>query len=114
MEILTPDFEGSETEVRENHEESLRSCDAVLIHYGAAGESWLRRKMREVQKSPGYGRTEPFRAVGISVAPPKTAPKEIFQTHEAIVIPQLNGFSADLLAPFVQKATARSGAQAAP
>jgi hypothetical protein len=114
MEILTPDFEGSETEVRENHEENLRSCDAVLIHYGAAGECWLRRKMREVQKSPGYGRTEPFRAVGISVAPPKTAQKENFQTHEAIFIPQLNGFSADLLAPFVRKASARLGLQAAP
>src|SRR3989441_6922136 len=40
LEVLHPYFEGSETEVRESHEENLCNCDAVLIHYGAAGESW--------------------------------------------------------------------------
>ena len=31
-------------------------CDGVLIYYGAGNEMWLRRKLREVQKSAGYGR----------------------------------------------------------
>jgi hypothetical protein len=114
MEILTPVFEGSETEVRENHEDNLRSCDAVLIYYGAANECWLRRKMREVQKSPGYGRNEPLRAFAICLAPPKTFQKEIFQTHEASVVDQLNGFSADALLSFVRMAKGREGTQAAP
>jgi hypothetical protein len=113
MEILTPDFEGNETEVRENQEQNLRICDAVIIHFGAASESWLRRKIREVQKSPGYGRTDPLRAFAISLAPPKTPQKEVFQTHEADVISQLSGFSPDPWARFVQQAKGRLGSQAA-
>ncbi len=72
FEVITPVFEGDEAEVREDHEENMRLCDAVLLYYGAGNELWLRRKLREVQKSAGLGRTEPIRAKGIWVAPPGT------------------------------------------
>src|SRR4051794_36365331 len=69
-EILHPMFDGDETEIRECHEEHLRMCDGVLIYYGAANELWLRRKLRDIQRIAGAGRTEPMRAVGILLAPP--------------------------------------------
>ena len=53
FEIVHPLFEGDEREVREAHEEALRHCDGVLLFYGAGNEAWLRRKLTEVQKSPG-------------------------------------------------------------
>ena len=59
FEIVHPLFEGDEREVREAHEETLRNCDGVLIFFGAANDAWLRRKLTEVQKSPGTGRTKP-------------------------------------------------------
>jgi TIR domain-containing protein len=101
FEVMRPVFEGDEAEIREYHDENLRTCDGVLIFYGSANECWLRRKLREVQKSPGYGRTKPAPVVGISLAPPKTADKESFRTHEAMVIPQFDGFSPDALRQFV-------------
>jgi hypothetical protein len=107
LEVLHPYFEGTETEIRESHEENLRNCDAVLIHYGAAGESWLRRKLREVQKSAGYAPTRPIRITGISLAPPKNSQKQSFQTHEAMMIPQWEGFSADAFLPFLREAKAQ-------
>jgi hypothetical protein len=94
-------FEGDEAEVREYHEENLRSCDAALILYGTASECWLRRKLRELQKSAGYGRTKPAPVVAISLIPPATSEKERFRTHEAMLIPQLTGFSPDALQPFI-------------
>jgi hypothetical protein len=39
-------------------------------------------------------------AVAIALLPPKTAEKESLQTREAIIIPQWDGVSADLLKPF--------------
>lgn len=100
FEVILPVFEGDEAEVREYHEENLRTCDAALILYGTASECWLRRKLRELQKSAGYGRTKPM-PVGISLIPPATGEKERFRTHGAVVIPQLSGFSPNALQPFL-------------
>lgn len=104
FEVICPVFEGDEAEIRDFHEENLRTCDAVLIYYGAGSEIWLRRKLRELLKSAAYGRSEPFQAVGILVAPPLTTQKSLFKTHEAILIPQPEGFSPDPLLPFIEAA----------
>jgi len=103
FEVIRPVFDGDEAEVREYHEENLRSCDGALILYGAASECWLRRKLRELQKSAGYGRTKESPVIGIALIPPKTAEKERFRTHEAVIIPQLEGFSADPLHSFTSR-----------
>jgi len=100
FEVIHPVFEGDEAEVREYHEENLRTCDAALILYGSASECWLRRKLRELQKSAGYGRTKAT-PVAISLVPPASPEKERFRTHGAMVIPQLSGFSPDPLKPFI-------------
>jgi hypothetical protein len=103
FEVLQPIFEGDEAEVRQYHEENLRSCDGALILYGAGSECWLRRKLRELQKSAGYGRAKASPIIGIVLIPPKTAEKEHFRTHQGIVIPQLAGFSPDSLQPFISR-----------
>lgn len=101
FEIMRPVFEGDEAEIREHHEENLRSCDGALIFYGSGNECWLRRKLRELQKSPGYGRTKPLPPTAISLIPPRTSDKERFRTHEATVIPQWEGFSPEPLQPLI-------------
>jgi hypothetical protein len=106
LEVIHPVFDGDEAEVREYHDENLRTCDGALILYGAASECWLRRKLRELQKSAGYGRTKPAPTIAISLIPPRTADKERFRTHEALVISQLDGFSPHPLRPFVSRVKA--------
>jgi hypothetical protein len=106
FEVICSVFDGDEAEIREFHEENLRVSDVVLIHYGAGSEIWLRRKLRELLKSSAYGRTEPFRAVGILVAPPSTTQKQVFKTHEAMIISQCDGFAPEPFAPFLNVAKA--------
>jgi hypothetical protein len=101
IEVIRPIFEGDEAEIREYHEENLCNCDAALILYGTASECWLRRKLRELQKSAGYGRTKSAPVVAISLIPPATPEKERFRTHEATLIPQLSGFSPEPLQTFI-------------
>jgi hypothetical protein len=101
FEVIRPVFEGDEAEIREYHEENLCNCDGALILFGTASEVWLRRKLREIQKSAGYGRTKPMPAVAILLIPPATSEKERFRTHDAMVIAQLSGFSPDPLQPFI-------------
>ena len=114
LEVLPAGFDGSEAEIREYHEENLRTCEAVLIHYGTANEFWLRKQLREIQKAPGYGRADPIRVVAIVLAPPNSAQKQHFRTHEAMVFSQLEGFAPDALRPFTEvlKTTASKDAGA--
>ena len=44
---------------------------------------------------------KPMPVVAISLIPPVAPDKERFRTHEAMVIPQLTGFSPDVLQPFI-------------
>ena len=103
LEVIQPMFEGDEAELREYHEENLASCDGLLIFYGAANELWLRRKLREVQKAIGYGRTKPAPPVAIALIGARTPEKEHFRTHEAQVIPQWDGCTIDRLAPYLSQ-----------
>ena len=101
IEVIRPIFEGDEAEIREYHEENLAQCDGVLILYGAGNELWLRRKLRELQKSAGYGRTKPPAKTAICLIGPKTPEKEAFKTHDAAVIPQWDGVGLAALRPFI-------------
>ena len=108
-EVTLPVFEGDEAEVREDHEDNLRLCDGVLLFYGAGNELWLRRKLREVQKSAGLGRSSPIRAKGIWAAPPATSQKQRLRTREAVIMSGTGKLSAEPLQPFLD---ALGGAQA--
>jgi serine/threonine protein kinase len=101
FEVTLPVFEGDEAEIREDHEDNLRLCDGVLLYYGAGNELWLRRKLREVQKSPGLGRTKVIRAKGIWVAPPATAQKQRLRTREALVMSGTGEMTPEPLQPFL-------------
>jgi len=103
LEVSQPIFEGDEAEIREYHEENLATCDGVLILYGSGNEIWLRRKLREVQKAAGYGRTKPQPPVAVCLVGPRTPEKERFRTHEATVVPQWDGYSLPPLKPFVEQ-----------
>jgi len=104
-EVVLPTFEGDEADIRETHEEYLRECDAALIYYGAGNELWLRRKMRELQKSAGYGRQKPLLATAVYVGPPMTPEKARFRTHDAILIAgsDSGGVSDEALRPFLDR-----------
>lgn len=108
FEVIRPVFSGDEADLRQYHDECLRTCDGVMIFYGAANEPWLRRKLAELQKSAGYGRTKAMPEVAICLIAPHTAEKAQFRTHKALVIPQWDGVSADSLRPFVSALKARS------
>ena len=101
FEVLRPMFKGDEADVREAHEENLRVCNGALIFYGATNEAWVRRKLREIQKSVGYGRTDPLPATSIVAMPPVTDEKQQFRTHDCTVINAPGEFNAAGLAPFL-------------
>jgi hypothetical protein len=101
IEVIRPLFEGDEAEIREYHEENLTLCDGVLIFYGSGTELWLQRKLRELQKAPGYGRTKPRPVVGVALIGARTPEKERFRSHGVLVIPQWDGVALPALQPLL-------------
>jgi hypothetical protein len=101
LEVFCSACEGDEAQIREYHEENLTICDGVVIFYASGNEVWVRRKLRELQKSPGWGRTRPLPPAVICLLPPRTPEKERFRTHDALVLPQWTGYQAADFAEFV-------------
>ena len=102
FEVILPFFDEDETQARLEHEENLRSSDVILLYYGAGDELWLRRKLRELQKSAALGREKPWIGRGIYIGAPATPQKERFRTHEAMLIHEpAAGFDPSVLAPLL-------------
>ena len=114
FEVLTPLFDGDETDLREEHQENLRICDAALIYYGDATEAWMRGKLRDLRKAPAYreavsGSTQ-IATKALYVAAPEDAQKAGFRTREVSdVIRNFGDFSPDDLRPFLDRLPETTG-----
>ncbi|MEK6289631.1 MAG: hypothetical protein AABO57_28275 [Acidobacteriota bacterium] len=108
-EVTLPLLDGNESEVLHDHKENLLLCDAVLIFQGRASEGWLRMKLRELLKLPGYGRTTPLLGKAVYIGAPKLPAKERFKTLEALVIKDYGEFKPASLEPFLTRISKAKG-----
>lgn len=49
------------------HRHYLANCSGVLIHYSGENVPWISSKMKDLLKAPGFGRTEPIKAMAVMV-----------------------------------------------
>jgi len=101
FEVLSPIFEGDESDIREVHQNHLKACDGVLIYCNQAAESWLNFKMNDLRKAPGYRGGKPLKAGSVYLGGDRIRFKERFRSREALVIKQFGAFSEADLAPFI-------------
>lgn len=100
LEVRLPLFEGDSEQIREEHYETLKECDGVLIFWGKAKEGWLRTMLRDLNKVFGLGRSKPYKAASLYLADLPDANKESFRTREVSIIrPDRN--EPGVLRPFV-------------
>jgi hypothetical protein len=108
-ETTLPLLEGAEAEIFQDHKENLLLCDAVLIFQGRASEGWLRMKLRELLKLPGYGRATPLCGKAIYVGGPESPTKDRFKTLEAMVIKNYGEFDPTPFEPFMAQISKAKG-----
>jgi hypothetical protein len=63
--VLTPAFEGELLEVRKQHIDNLRNFDGAIIFKGKVNDQWVRMKVLDLLKAPGFGRNKPIQGKAI-------------------------------------------------
>ncbi len=59
--VLLPAFDGELLEVRKKHIDNLRNFDGAIIYKGKVNDQWVRMKILDLLKAPGFGRNKPIK-----------------------------------------------------
>ena len=57
-----PMFNAGPEETMPYYRKMLASCNSVLVFYTGENQIWLKTKVNDILKAPGYGRNEPFQS----------------------------------------------------
>lgn len=63
--VLLPAFKGELLDVRQQHINNLRMFDGALIYHKQVNPQWVRMKVLDLLKAPGFGRKKPMLGRGL-------------------------------------------------
>ncbi|MDT5157291.1 MAG: hypothetical protein QOH51_1648 [Acidobacteriota bacterium] len=102
--ILPPlDAEADDSQAIEKHKKNLVRCDAVLIYYGSANQSWFDIKWGDIEKAVAAERTVPLLARCVYVTGTPTGHKTLYKTREAVLVKNFKEFTPESLEPFLAR-----------
>ncbi len=102
--VVSPTYEGDLVDLRYIHQENLRRCDASIIYYGSSTVDWIKTKLQDLLKAPGFGRIKPLKAKAVYIKGEKDgADIDQFEKTNAMILGKNGTFSPDHLRPFLTK-----------
>jgi hypothetical protein len=84
--VLMPEFEGELLELRQKHIDNLRNFDAAIIYKGKVGEQWVRMKILDLLKAPGFGRKKPIKGKALFTAPGSRVNLDVFKNQNLRIV----------------------------
>ncbi len=84
--VLMPLFEGELLNVRQKHIDNLRSFDAAIIFKGKVNDQWVRMKVLDLLKAPGFGRKKPIKGKAVFTAPNTPVSLDAFKNYNLKVV----------------------------
>ena len=91
-------------DLRYIHQENLRRCDASIIYYGDATEEWIKTKLQDLLKAPGFGRDKPMEAKAVYFNGKKDVDLEHYKRNNAMVLGNDGSdFAPEFVRPFLTK-----------
>lgn len=61
FQVIEPAFTGELLDVRKDHINNLRNLDGAVIFKGKVNDQWVRMKVLDLLKAPGFGRNKPIK-----------------------------------------------------
>jgi len=101
--VVAPSFDGDLVDIRYVHQENLRKCDASIIYYGQSNEEWMKTKLQDLLKAPGFGRDKQLRAKAVYLEGSKETDLGHFEKNNTMVLGLNGNFRPDHLKPFLNK-----------
>lgn len=101
--VVEPTFDGDLVDIRYIHQENLRRCDASIIYFGKAKEAWIRTKLQDLLKAPGFGREKKLQAKAVYMDGQKSVDLDHYEKNNALVLGNNGGFKPEHLKPFLTK-----------
>jgi len=106
FDVLLPMFEGDIMEVRSVHRNNLNACDSCLIFSDQVSEQWLKSKVLDILKAPGFGRKKDMIGKAIYLSSDKTIDSEYYKKYNfSIMRGNAGAFEKDLIHPFLKQIT---------
>lgn len=84
--VVEPVFEGDLLTVRKNHIDNLRSLDGAIIFKDKVNDQWVRMKVLDLLKAPGFGRKKPILGKAIISSDTSTSHLENFKSQNMTLI----------------------------
>lgn len=84
--VVEPVFEGDLLTVRKNHIDNLRSLDGAIIFKDKVNDQWVRMKVLDLLKAPGFGRKKPILGKAIINTNSSRADIEAFKSQNLTLI----------------------------
>jgi hypothetical protein len=86
FDVLLPEFDENAMQA---NKQNMLDCDAVLFYYASMPQISVTTRLRNLT---GFGRPRPLAATGVFVTGKETPQKNLFSSHEAIVIKNFGAF----------------------
>ena len=84
--VLVPEFEGELLDLRQKHIDNLRNFDAAIIYKGKVNDQWVRMKVLDLLKAPGFGRKKPIKGKALFTAPGSKINLDAFKNQNLRVV----------------------------
>lgn len=84
--VLMPEFEGELLDLRQKHIDNLRNFDAAIIYKGKVNDQWVRMKVLDLLKAPGFGRQKPIKGKALFTAPGNKVNLDAFKNQNLRVV----------------------------
>ena len=100
--VVQPIFEGELVDVRYIHQENLKRCDAAIIYFGNTSEAWIKTKLQDLMKSPGFGRVKKMIAKAVYFRDEKKIDSNYFKKNNTMILGEQAPFKLLHLKPFLE------------
>lgn len=100
--ILLPIFSGELLDLRQYHISNLRNLDIAIIYQGAVNNDWVRMKLLDLLKAPGFGRRKPIVGKVIISKNDKKIDISAYKNHKIKIIDGAKKNSLDDLKLFLE------------
>ena len=99
--VVQPIFEGALVDVRYIHQENLKRCDAAIIYFGNTSEAWIKTKLQDLMKSPGFGRVKKMLAKAVYFRDENKMDSNYLKKNNTMILGDQTPFKLLHLKPFL-------------